>query len=136
MKETSLLDGNVLVALVLDSHVHHSICRDWFSQNVIKFSTCSVTQGTLLRLHMKFAQDCSSQSAWQTLQTLVSNPMHEFWDTGLSYTEVSPKFIQGQRQVTDAWLAEVARRKKGKLVTLDKTLSRVHSDVSIHIPIV
>ena len=85
---------------------------------------------------MKFAEDNSAQAAWNTLQKLISNSKHEFWDTGLSYTKVSPKFIQGQRQVTDAWLAEVARRKKGKLVTLDKTLAMVHSDVSVHIPIV
>ena len=45
---TYLLDGNVLVALVIKSHIHHRLAKDWFCQSSEPFATCSVTQGTLL----------------------------------------------------------------------------------------
>ena len=36
----------------------------------------------------------------------------------------------GHRQVTDAYLAELARRHRGRLVTLDAGLAAVHPDVA------
>ena len=45
-----LLDANVLVALLVDDHVHHTAAEDWFSGLTENFATCPVTQGSLLRL--------------------------------------------------------------------------------------
>ena len=59
---------------------------------------------------------------------------HEFWDEGFSYEEVKPKGICGHRQVTDAWLAELARKRGGKLATLDAGLAQEHTDVAELIP--
>jgi len=60
-----LLDGNVLVALVLDTHVLHSRTRRWFETLSEPFATCAVTEGTLLRVHMKMAVDQSAGAAWE-----------------------------------------------------------------------
>ena len=62
---TRLLDGNLLVALVMETHVHHERAHRWFaaSKKKDRFATCAVTQGTLLRLHMQTAQDRSAAAA-------------------------------------------------------------------------
>ena len=128
---TYLLDGNVLAALLIDSHVHHQLAKDWFCQLSEPFSTCSVTQGTLLRVHMIVAVDKSPAAAWQTLAALEAHPRHQFWDDGFGYRQVAYEKLQGPKQVTDAWLAELARRHSAKLLTLDQPLAKLHSDVAV-----
>ncbi len=54
---TWLLDGNVLVALAIDSHEFHARARTWFDAQTEPFATCAVTEGTLLRVHMRLAVD-------------------------------------------------------------------------------
>ncbi len=129
-----LLDGNVLTALSISSHIHHARALAWFQQMPRRFATCSVTEGTLLRMHMMSAVDSSSAAAWSTLALLRQMTGHEFWDEGFSYEEVKPKGIRGHRQVTDAWLAELARKRGGKLATLDAGLAQEHADVAELIP--
>lgn len=131
---TWLLDGNVLTALSISSHMHHARALTWFQQMSRRFATCSVTEGTLLRMHMMSAADGSSAAAWSTLALLRQMVGHEFWDEGFSYEEVKPKGICGHRQVTDAWLAELARKRGGKLATLDAGLAQEHADVAELIP--
>jgi uncharacterized protein len=48
-----LLDGNALVALVSDAHVHHSAAQLWFASTSCPFATCPITQGTMLRLLLR-----------------------------------------------------------------------------------
>lgn len=129
-----LLDGNVLTALSISSHVHHARALAWFQQMPRRFATCSVTEGTLLRMHLMSAADGSSSAAWSTLVLLRQMVGHEFWDEGFSYEEVNPKGVRGHRQVTDAWLAELARKRGGKLATLDAGLAQEHADVAEWIP--
>ena len=113
---TWLLDGNLLVALRIDSHVDHEAARDWFRQNHgDRFATCPLTQGTLLRVHMRLALDGSAGAAWQALREISQHPKHEFWADNFSYLDVPHRLLQGPAQITDAWLAELARRRKGKL---------------------
>lgn len=125
-----LLDGNALTALCLDGHEHHLRVRAWLAQHDDPIATCSVTQGTLLRLHMRFAEDSSAAAAWLTLRRLCSNPRHELWLADHSYLEVEHSLLLGPKQVTDAWLAELARRKEGSLASLDGALVSLHSDVA------
>ncbi len=128
---TSLLDGNVLVALVLEGHVHHPHATRWFGMvRTRKFATCVVTQGTLLRMHMTFGADRSASAAWNTLDALVEHPHHVYWDDAFGYSSVPHHLLQGAKQVTDAWLAELARRRGGKLITLDRALAAVQPDVA------
>lgn len=128
---TFLLDGNVLAALVIESHVHHRLAKDWFRQSSESFATCSVTQGTLLRVHMLTAVDKSPTAAWQTLAALEAHPRHQFWDDGFGYRQVAYEKLHGPKQVTDAWLAELSRRHSARLLTLDQGLAKLHSDVAI-----
>ena len=133
---TWLLDGNVLVALRVDSHVHHDRVHRWFATlKRDRFATCVLTQGTLLRVHMKTAADTSAGAAWQALREVAAHPKHEWWGDSLSFLQVPHRNLQGSAQVTDAWLAELARRRKGRLATLDSGLATLHNDVSTLLPV-
>ncbi len=121
---TWLLDSNVLVALAIDTHEFHERASRWFAGERENFATCAVTQGALLRLHMTLAKDRSAAAAWASLAGFVAHPRHEFWAESFAYTELKPDHITGAKQVTDAWLAELARRKGGRLVTFDSALAR------------
>jgi uncharacterized protein len=125
-----LLDGNLLTALVISSHEHHVRAMSWFYALPRRFATCAVTEGTLLRLHMMFAADASATAAWTTLEYLRQMHNHEFWQDGFSYCEVSHHGLTGHRQVTDAWLAELARKHSARLATLDQGLAAIHPDVA------
>ncbi len=129
-----LLDGNVIVALLIDNHPHYRRATTWFSTLVEPVVTCAVTEGTFLRLHMQMAADRSARAAWQSLADFQTNPQHRFIDDGFSYENVSNKSIQGHKQVTDAWLAQLARRHGLRLATLDAGLVATHSDVGFLIP--
>ena len=132
---TWLLDGNVLVALRLDSHLHHDRVHRWFATpGLNRFATCVLTQGTLLRVHMKTAKDTSAAAAWQALKEMTAHPKHEWWDDAVSFLDVPHRHLQGSAQVTEAWLAELARRRNGRLATLDSALATLHRDVAVLLP--
>ena len=130
-----LLDGNLLVALVIDTHEFHHRAHRWFDFQVEPFATCAITEGTLLRVHMKVAQDSSAAAAWSVLDAINNMPDHIFWDDGFSYSEVSFAGVIGSKQITDAWLAELARRHRAQLATLDVALAALHSDVAFLVPL-
>lgn len=129
-----LVDGNGIIALVIESHPHHARAKAWFEALTDVFHTCSVTEGTFLRLHMMLATDATPATAWKNLTLIQSDPMHDFIEEGFSYMSVSNKGIQGHKQVTDAWLAQLARRHGIRLATLDAGLVAAHPDVGFLIP--
>lgn len=131
---TWLLDGNVLVAMTVDTHVHHERVARWLVGSRAAFATCSVTQGTLLRVLMAATDRKSAAAAWEVLRLVAAVPGHCFWDDGVSYLDVPHRHLQGPKQVTDAWLAELARRRGGKLATLDAALAGLHPDVAELVP--
>lgn len=128
-----LLDGSVLVALAIADHEHHATAIRWFDRLETRFATCAVTQGTLLRLHMLAAADPGANAAWAALRRFTLLPEHEFWEDGFSYNELDPSAIQGHRQVTDAWLAHLARKRRGWIATHDAAFARLYPDVVSHI---
>lgn len=130
---TWLLDGNVLVALADPGHEHHGRCTAWFA-GIESFATCPITEGTLLRIQLMHGVSASPEAAWRSLEIYRNHPKHVFWPENFSYTEISPTRLTGYRQVTDAWLAELARRKGGMLATLDAPLSALWPDSTILIP--
>ena len=132
---TWLLDGNMLVALALEGHECHDRAFYWFDQQKGCFATCVITQGTLLRVHMIHSMDRSAASAWNALKAIVKHPDHVFWDDAFGYVDVSYKLLHGPKQITDAWLAELARRRKGKIATLDAAFATVQPDVAMLVPV-
>jgi uncharacterized protein len=125
-----LLDGNVLYALIDESHVHHAPARQWFSRMSGGFATCPITQGTLVRLVMRLGGQGVEQ-ALAVLGMVTAHARHRFWPDTLAYDEVRWHGVMGHRQVTDAYLAGLARHHEGKLVSFDKGLVALHPDVGV-----
>jgi toxin-antitoxin system PIN domain toxin len=125
-----LLDGNVLVALVNLTHVHHAAAQRWFISSSCPFATCPITQGTLLRLLLRLGE-VTPETALEVLTRLAAHARHRFWPDALGYAEISWRGVLGHRQVTDAYLAALARHHKGKLVSFDRGLVALHTDVSV-----
>ncbi len=125
-----LLDGNVLVALVDEAHVHHAQARLWFSALSAGFATCPITQGTLLRLMMRVS-GLGADQATAVLMALTRHPRHHFWSDSLPYEQVQWHGVMGHRQVTDAYLAALARHHGGKLASFDRGLVALHKDVAV-----
>jgi toxin-antitoxin system PIN domain toxin len=130
---TVLLDANVLIALVVDDHVHHDAAEGWMgSRQPGSFATCPITQGSLVRLLLRLGQ--SVATARGVLSGLASHPDHEFWPDDVPFTEVRFSGVVGHRQVTDAYLAQVARTRDARLATFDKGLAALQSDVAELVP--
>ena len=125
-----LLDGNVLVALVGSTHVHHAAAQRWFASHTHPFATCPITQGTLLRLLIRLG-NLATESAVAVLASLVAHPRHRFWPDELGYADIDWHGVLGHRQITDAYLAALARHHGGKLVSFDRGLVALHADVAL-----
>jgi uncharacterized protein len=129
---TVLLDANVLIALLVDDHVHHVAAEDWFTVLNDRFATCPITQGSLMRLLIREGQPAATARA--VLDGATADPRHEFWPDSVGYTDVPVAGIIGHRQVTDAYLAELARVRGSRLATFDQALAKLHDDVADLVP--
>jgi toxin-antitoxin system PIN domain toxin len=125
---TTLLDANVLIALVVDDHIHHVLAETWLVTAGTNFATCPITQGSLMRLLIREGQP--AESARSVLQELSRDPRHEFWSDNASYCDLPVTGIVGHRQVTDAYLAHLARSYSASLATFDQALAKLHPDVA------
>lgn len=129
---TTLLDPNVLIALVVSGHVHHDSAEAWFSAMRTSFATCPITQGSLARLLVWRGQP--TESVREMVKTISGDSRHEFWPDDVSYADVELTGVIGHRQVTDAYLAQLARTRGGRLATFDQGLAQLHSDIAELVP--
>lgn len=125
---TVLLDANVLIALVVDDHVHHKAAEAWFAESADVIATCPITQGSLVRLLLREGQ--SAQTATALVSALMTQPRHEFWADDAAFDAVPLNGVIGHRQVADAYLAHLARVHGGRLATFDHGLAKLHTDVA------
>jgi toxin-antitoxin system PIN domain toxin len=124
---TTLLDANVLIALVVADHVHHDRAEVWLAGLPGHFATCPITQGSLVRLLIREGR--SPDTAPTVLSALADDQRHEFWSDDVAYSRVSLKGVVGHRQVTDAYLAQLAREHDGRLATFDQGVAGLHNDI-------
>lgn len=131
---THLLDANVLIALFDADHVHHPVVRDWFVAQTGGFATCPVVEGALVRWIVRIEGRDGCTSAVRELHKLASDARHCFWPDDVAFADVAWRGVLGHGQVTDAYLAALARRNEGRVATLDKGLAALHVDVAELIP--
>ena len=129
---TVLLDANVLIALLVDDHIHHAAAESWFVGIAGSFATCPITQGSLMRLLIREGQPAATAQA--VLNGTAADPRHEFWPDDVGYADVPVQGIIGHRQVTDAYLAQLARARGSRLATFDQAMAKLHDDVADLIP--
>ena len=129
---TRLLDANVLVALVVPDHVHHGAAEAWLATDDRPFATCPVTEGMLVRLLVR--EGAGAAAATAVLAAVARHPRHAFWPADLPYAHADLRRVDGHRQVTDAYLAALARAHGGRLATFDRALAALHPDVVELVP--
>lgn len=126
---TALLDANVLIALTVTDHVHHDVAEEWLADWPEQFATCPTTQGALVRFLLRHG--AAAGVAVEAVRGLELSPRHEFWPDDQPYGAVDMVGVIGHRQVTDAYLATLARSRGGALATLDRGLASLHHDVAL-----
>lgn len=129
---TTFLDANVLIALVVADHVHHDAAETWLASFTEPFAICPITEGSLVRLLIRQGQAGSAAQA--VLTALAEHPRYEFWADSISYREVPLTGVVGHRQVTDAYLVQLARAHQTKLATFDRGLASLHGDIVEVVP--
>lgn len=129
---TTLLDGNVLVALTVLEHVHHHAAENWLADLDGEFATCPITQGTLMRTVVRAGR--VSPEALRLVGAITADRRHVFWPDDVSFDDVRMTGVMGHRQITDAYLAQLARRHGGRLATFDGGLRELHPDVVDLVP--
>jgi toxin-antitoxin system PIN domain toxin len=122
----ALLDVNALVALAWDSHVHHAAMRAWFKANSFAgWATCPITESGFVRVSSNpivLPSAIGVDDARGVLSTLRTHPDHRFLTDDVSMTDSDVPAIAGYRQVTDAHLLTLARRRGMSLVTFDSSI--------------
>lgn len=129
---TALLDANLLIAAVVTEHVHHESAVEWLSASGTGFATCPITQGSVVRFLVRRGH--SAAAARDVVSLIQTTPGHEFWPDDVSFSDVEVAGVVGHRQITDAYLAHLARSRQAQLATFDSGLAHLHSDVVVLIP--
>jgi len=125
-----LLDVNVLIALLWPPHEAHARAQRWFAKNADQgWATCAMTQAGFVRIvsNPVFSRRVvSPRDALEVLRGSLKHPAHRFWTEDIGVTEALAHFgprLVGHQQITDAYLLGLAIHKKGRLATLDASLS-------------
>lgn len=119
-----LLETNALVA----EHVGHDVSASWLANDDSGIATCPITEGSLMRFLVGSAH--SAPAARDVIVAVGNATRHEFWLGDVSFADVQLPGVIGHRHVTDAYRAQLVRKRKARLVTLDEGLADVHSDVA------
>ena len=122
----TLLDVNVLIALLEPQHVHHDTPHHWFAQHSSAgWTTFPLTQNGVLRMlgHPRYPNSPGSPAAaMPLLMGLLSHPDHQFWADELSWsakTSISCDQLFAHGQITDVCLLVLAVRHQGMLLSFD-----------------
>lgn len=119
----ALLDVNALVALAWDSHVHHVAMRRWFAVNRAGgWATCPITESGFVRVSANpkaLPSPIGVEAARAVLAALRAAGGHRFVVDDVSIAAADVPRVAGHRQVTDAHLLTLARRRGLRLVTFD-----------------
>ncbi len=124
----ALLDVNALVALAWDSHVHHATMRAWFAEHHAGgWATCPITESGFVRVSSNpkvLPSPIGVGAARGVLVALRAVAGHRFLvdDVSIGGDDDVPPIV-GHRQVTDAHLLTLARRRGVALVTFDAALA-------------
>ena len=124
----SLLDVNVLIALLDENHVHHPDATDWFADHVDQgWASCPITQNGCLRIvsHPRYPNGLDVADAISRLKAAVATPYHRFIPDDISLLDdnvVDRRHLLGHRQLTDAYLLALAVAHEARLVTFDKSV--------------
>ncbi|MEP6766159.1 MAG: TA system VapC family ribonuclease toxin [Gemmatimonadaceae bacterium] len=125
----SLLDVNVLIALLDADHSSHRAAWAWFTEHGNDgWASCPITQNGCIRIisHSGYPNTRSVTEVVERLRAATAHSAHEFWPDGQSLldgTVIDPTRVHGPKQLTDVYLLALAVSNEGRLVTFDAGIS-------------
>jgi predicted nucleic acid-binding protein len=99
----------------------------------MKIALCSITQGAVLRVYMRSQESATFEQGIEVLRQLAQMPEVVFLQDNGDYLDVPPRGIRGHRQVTDAYLAQIAKKNDLTLATLDMAQTALYPDTCYYI---
>ena len=124
----SLLDVNVLIALLDADHASHRSALAWFGEHASAgWASCPITQNGCIRImsHPGYPNAPAVVEIVQRLRAATAHSSHNFWPDSLSLLDedlFDATRIHGPRQLTDAYLLALAVENGGCLVTFDSAI--------------
>jgi uncharacterized protein len=124
----SLLDVNVLIALLDSDHVAHATATQWFATYARQgWASSPITQNGCVRVMSGAAYPNAPplQAVVARLAGAAGSRHHEFWPDDVSLlneAEFDRTRMHGPRQITDCYLLALAVRHAGRLVTFDSSI--------------
>ena len=124
-----LVDANVLIALLVPDHQHHSAAESWMDglEDADLIASDPAVEGALTRYAVRIGH--SAAQVQRTLRRVHEIARWRFWPDVLPYADSDLSTVRGHRQVTDSYLASLARHHGGRLVTFDRALAARFPDV-------
>ena len=125
----SLLDVNVLIALLDADHTLHRAAWSWFQEHgQTGWASCPMTQNGCVRIlsHAAYPNTRSVTEIVERLRAACADPTHDFWSDGVSVLDdaiVDVTRVHGSKQLTDVYLLALAVHNNGRLVTFDAGIS-------------
>jgi toxin-antitoxin system PIN domain toxin len=121
----SLLDVNVVVALLDRDHIHHLLARSWLEREIGQgWASCAITQNGVIRVLStpRYPNAVTTAEAADLLASATRESHHLYWPCDLSLVDpqvVDRSYLHGPRQITDVYLLALATSKGGRFVTFD-----------------
>lgn len=124
----SLLDVNVLLALLDSDHVDHARASAWLDDNIAGgWASCAITENGFVRVlsQPRYPSPVSPAVAIGVLDEARAGGHHAFWPCDISVLDspvIDRTRVHGPAQVTDAYLLALAVAHGGRFVTFDRSL--------------
>lgn len=124
----SLLDVNVLIALLDPDHSLHRPAMQWFDDHARDgWASCPITQNGCIRImsHPGYPNALPVPALIARLRDATADRVHEFWADDISLLDaavVDADRIHGPRQLTDLYLLSLAVRRQARFVTFDASI--------------
>ena len=123
-----LLDVNVLVALLVPEHQHHTAAMEWFTTDAAQhgWATCAVTELGVIRVSAQLPGGywAPETTADRLLLLTAASREYVFWPDAVSPAAMPEvRTASTGKQITDRYLLGLARRHGGRLITFDRPLA-------------
>jgi toxin-antitoxin system PIN domain toxin len=123
---------NVLLATTDTEHVFHRSIREWLgAHRGEEWATCPMTENGFVRVSSQPTYRGGTKTPAESIEMLRAMKSarvmrHTFWSDEISLTDasaVNSARLTGHSQIADVYLAALAFRKQGRLVTFDAAVA-------------